>query len=755
MIFNKIEILYDKVYLPLKIKYSEIRKPTFMEFLILLIIIDHPSKEKNIKIILKEDFNISNQVLFERALRDLINFKVVEVNKTKAGIGLLNMNTSIDNFIIDQKIKEEFKKGTYTISHDNKFQDVKYFSDPVLNSSEILKDINWKKRINELKFSHKIEIEKNFSIEKGTIINSAKDFVKNKPEIFGDDAFLKDLILEDQESISDINNINRFLKTESIAIEGWLEIFENGAFKLKTEDKSFDDYLRKRPNISLEILKSVAIKYDEKIKKIFRPESSNFNENDFISSPDLISNLNIKTNYNLLLVNDQFIVNDNEFIKNKDLAKNIEIIIFYNSKRNNKIINSIDNKLIFYVGYIENLILQQNTFMYFDSKNTLNGFLIANKNIENIDINIPVVYSFKNNSNQIKLSNLFENNIKEAVDTFEECLLDSDYETAMNIYFVLQRIGLEAEVSLTLTNYLAKTIDSGTNYSNMRDYLIKFEDRNLILILEKVVKDLIIKISKDRTDDELFEIISNYKFIDSKNILEIFNKIEIKDNIENIYRINNFLSKMSIDGWKFNIRNSLIILTNYFKNNNRSEMFEETKYNSDVWAQNANTLNIIGRITKELYMSNYKFVEDNYKIMLDSIIDLIGNSLDINNFESYLINLSDSLIDFYKNYYKYKSEQFATITEDMIEYKIQLLAGNYINKIEDKLNDLIDKNILNMPIELKLEWIKNVKNDSKQVDKILKGNEKNYRKALNIIFGKKKEYSSSDLTKYINIFGGK
>ncbi|WP_339021165.1 hypothetical protein [Spiroplasma endosymbiont of Atherix ibis] len=64
MIINEIEILYNKLYLDLKIKYSEIRKPTFMEFLILLIIIEYTNKNKSLSEILKNDFNILNQSLF-------------------------------------------------------------------------------------------------------------------------------------------------------------------------------------------------------------------------------------------------------------------------------------------------------------------------------------------------------------------------------------------------------------------------------------------------------------------------------------------------------------------------------------------------------------------------------------------------------------------------------------------------------------------------------------------------------------------
>ncbi|ALD66053.1 hypothetical protein [Spiroplasma cantharicola] len=757
MIFNKIEIQYEKFYLPLKIKYSEIRKPTFMEFLILLIIIEHPNKNKNMEEILEIDFNIKNKILFERALRELINFKVIEIGKNKVGVGLLNMHTPIKNFSIDLNLKEEFKKGTYTISQDNKFQDVKFFADPIFKNKEIITDINWKKRVADVKFTHKLSIsidKKEFS-NKEWLYSGCSEFIKQNSDIFGDNSYLRDVLYDAQQSIQDAHNFEKYIQVDTAAIEAWIEIFDNGAYKIKTENKLFDDYLRLNPKMSLDILKSILNKYDEKIKKLFMPELNFKNKPNFMPNCDLFSNLNIKTSYNLMLVNDQFIKSDDEIIKSKELSKNIEIIIFYNSKRNTKVVTTVDNKLIFYVDYIDDEILQNNSFVYLDSKNASNSFLLANKSFDSININIPVIYKYKNPIEPIELTKLFSSKVYDVLEKFEDSLINKKYDISMNIYLILERLGLEEKVSSILENFLLKSIDFGQNYNDMKEHLAEKTDRKLALILEKVAKSLIIKISNERTDEELFDILENYQFIDTKNILDIFDKINMQNTIQNIYKINSFLEKHSIDGWKYNVRDSLVVLTKFFKINNRAEMFDENKYTSDVWKQHAETLNIIGKITKELYTTNYKFVEENYKYLLDSIIELVGNSLDIENFDQYVLNLSESLIDFYKYYYKYKSEQFPLMTEDLVDYKVKILAGNYINRIENEINEFIDKKIYNMPIELKLVWVKNVLNKPEVVDKILKNNDNYYKKALTIIFGKERKYTQADLTKYNHMFGGK
>ncbi|WP_339021168.1 hypothetical protein [Spiroplasma endosymbiont of Atherix ibis] len=384
----------------------------------------------------------------------------------------------------------------------------------------------------------------------------------------------------------------------------------------------------------------------------------------------------------------------------------------------------------------------------------MNGFLVVNKLVESINLNIPVFFLFKNSKEPLNLTLLFKTSIKRVLEKFEQSLLNSNYNFSMNIYLILERLGLEKEVISILEKFLLNTIDSGSNYREMRKYLLESENRKLFLTLEKIAKDLIIQISKNKTDDELFDIIRNYKFKHTKNILDIFNKIDIENSIQNIYKINDYLQQNSIDGWKFNVKDSLIVLTSYFKNNNRAEIFNETKYNSDIWIQHASTLNLIGKITKELYLSNYQFVEDNYNFLLTSLIGLIKNSLEIKKFNTYLINLSESLVDFYKFYYKHKSVEFSTISNTSINYKVQLIAGKYINNIELALNEFLDKSIYNMPIELKLKWLKNVENKSQEVERILKNDEQSYKIALNIIFGKKREYTEDDLLKYTTLFGG-
>ncbi|WP_339021166.1 hypothetical protein [Spiroplasma endosymbiont of Atherix ibis] len=234
------------------------------------------------------------------------------------------MNVAINSFKINDEVKQKFKSEDYTVSQDNKTQNIKYFFDPITKSLEVLKEINWDKRITNLKFSHKINIPiEFFQIEnKNLVLSKVNDFIKKQQNIFGENCVLKNILIE-EESINNIVTFKEYIKTESIAIKASIEIFNNETYKIRTENSYFNNYLRYNSDISIQILKNILNQYDEKLKKIFIPEISFRHEHKFVLTPELLSNLNVKTNYDLLLVNDQFIKSDTEIIKNKDFTKNI------------------------------------------------------------------------------------------------------------------------------------------------------------------------------------------------------------------------------------------------------------------------------------------------------------------------------------------------------------------------------------------------------------------------------------------------
>ncbi|AGR40854.1 transcriptional regulator [Spiroplasma taiwanense] len=757
MIFDKLEIIYDKQYIPLKIKYSETRKPTFMEFLLLLILIDYPDKTQILKEALKSFFDVENISLFEKALRDLINYKILDINKNKTGLGILNMDSPIEYFEVNDKIKFNFVKSNYSISNENKSQDIKYYYDPILNVEEILKERTWDKRIKNVKISHKLLVNSNFekNISQSKINLMIKKFININKDIFGEECLLKEITIDEYNSLEKLNFFNEYIKYDSVAIEIMIEIFENESFKIKSENKEFENYLRNNSNIAKEILIDICNQYEKKLKNKFRPEQKIMKLEKYNSELDLISNINIKTNWNLLLINDQFIESDTEFLKNKELIRNIDIIIFYNSKRNNRSLQNLEGKIVVYFDYIENEILLDNSFIYLDSQNHMSGFLIGIKNLTTINKKIPVVYSYKNPKINLNLIEIFETSINSLLETYKISLKKLDYKKAAEIFTVLERIGLEKEVEEISFSYILDDLEYGEKYNSIKEFLIEEDYKNYLIILERIVTKCIIEISMKKNDDEIFDIISKFNFLNTKNIIKIFNEINISESFENILILNKYLKSLKIDGWRINIRNSLIKLTEYFKNNNRAELFNLDDFNSETWILHASTLNKIGNLTKELYNENYNYVENNFEEFLSSLIDLIKSNVEIEQYDKYLLNISEALIDFYKNFYKYKTKTLSIESQEVVNYKITLMAMNYLSKLEEKTNSLISSKYYNMPIEIKLEWIKHIENKRDEVNEIMNNNDIAYKKALNIIFGKKQNYNSSDIEYYKNFFGGK
>ncbi|AHI52521.1 hypothetical protein [Spiroplasma culicicola] len=755
MIFDKVEIQYDKVCLPIKIKYSETRKPTFMEFLILSIILEHPNTKSSLKTILNNEFKIVNTDLFERALKDLIAFKVIELNKTTAGWSTLGINLEIEKMQINPLLKEQFNRKEYVISQSDKNLDVKWFYDPIMNGFEMLREPDWDKRINGVKLSHKLELNstgENFYTE-NNILTYAQKFIQQKPEYFGDNAVLSRIELNNEIGLEDLMLAKQLTTKVACANEVWIEIFDNDTFKVRTQNSFLENHFRNNINASSEIVKDVLNKYSEKIKDRFVPKRVFDVSNSFIKEPDIISNINVRTNWNLLLINGQDISSTNKILKSKDLISNVNIIVFYNSKSNNKTIEVIDGKIVAYVESSNDEVLKNNSLIYLDSENNLTAFAIVDKFISTVNENIPVIYAYKNRS-QLNLEKVFEDNLERLLENYETELYKENLEASTIMFTFLKRIGLEKKLTSILKEYLYKDLDTAKLFYKLNNFLYNSNNHQASLFLEKCLAQVIVEVSKERNSEQVIELINKYNFKNTSILLKMINYLEIDDNIETIFKLNSILDERDIDGWKANIRNCLIQLLNYSKENMRSELLDTHKYKSKTWNEHANVINKIGTITKNLYSENFEFVENKYGEMLSAVVDLIKSHNSLKEYKQYLWNLSGCLTDFYSHYYEYKRNMMENSDSNLVEYKIQLIAGNFMVKIEDALDNLIDLKAQKLPIEIKVEWAKHVEDKRDEVNTILKKDDTILNEALNLIFGKRDNFTQETLLKYQKRFGG-
>ncbi|QGS51602.1 hypothetical protein [Spiroplasma tabanidicola] len=755
MIIDKVEILYDKQLLPLKILYSEIRKPTFIEFLVLSIIIEHPKKNLSLKEILNEDFKITNTDFFERALKDLVAYKIVDLNKTKSGWSTLGIDIEVEKLQVDSSIKKQFLQKDYTISQNNKSYDIKYVYDPIRKTYEVINDIDWDKRVKDVKFSYNLKIsyqDKDF-LNKKFITNNINNFIKNNKDIFGENFIFNDLKINNDLGIEDIDNVKSLVNNVVCANEISIEITKKNNFKIISKENFFENFLKENSNVESEIILNVLQQYNKKILDVFNPKKAIEDTNNFLLEPDLISNINIKTSQNLLLVNNHDVKSFDKLLINKHLLSTAKIIIFYNSRANDKTIETKNGRIIAYVDSSKSKLLDENTLIYIDSESQIEGYAIANKSINEVKINLPVFYKHKNKT-KIDLNDIFEDNLERLLDNYRDNLFGNDLKKSTITFLLLKRIGREDKLFEILYEFLKKDIDYGKNFKNLTNVFLEENNKDAILFLEKVLKEVFINVSKKRTAKDIINLIEKYNWLNTSEFLEMINNINLENDMENLFKVNAILDSRKIDGWKGNIRNCLVELFKYSKNRLVPDLLDINKYNSLTWEQHASTINSIGSITKSLYTNDYEKVQSNYSSMLNKLVDIIKSNNNIYDYKNYLLSIGDCIIDFYKEYYNYKINEIQNLDQQDINYKAKILAANFISNLEEKIDSLISEEAESLPVEIKLEWAKFIENKTHEVDKILKDDVTILYSALNLLFAKTEVQSEKSLEHYQNRFRG-
>ncbi|QBQ07374.1 hypothetical protein SGLAD_v1c01750 [Spiroplasma gladiatoris] len=754
MVFDKVEFIYSKDILPLKIIYSEIRKPTLIEFLVLSIILEHPNKQNSLQEILQEDFKIINTELFERALKDLITYKIVDLNKSKAGWSTLGMDIEIEKLQIEKNIINSFLKKDFIISQSNKGYDIKWAFDQINNSCELINEVYWDKRVNDVKYSFKYEKDyenENFWNSK-IIMEKLNDFIKNNVEIFGTNFVFESLKINNEFDIENIKIAKPLLVKSACAIELKVKIIKN-KFEVQTDDIDLKTFLNQNTTLQKDIVESVIIQYNKKILDTLVPKRDFISNEDFEKEEINIGSINIKTSQNLLLINNQDIKSFDKLLNIKHLLSSAKTIIFYNTKANNKTIETKNGRIISYVESTNDEILNKNSLIYIDSENNLTGFAITNYEIDFLKIKTPVAYKFKY-KNKINLKQVFENNLERVLESYKEELLTDEIDKSTITFLFLKRLGLEQKLNDILFDYLKKDIDQGKKFKSLISIFSKENNKEAINFLENILKNVFIELSKKRNSQNIIDLLERYNFENKNIFIELIININLDDELDNILRINTLLENKNLDGWKINIRNCLTSLFKYAKNKNIPSLLDENNFTSVIYKQHANIINSIGKITKYLYQENFDKVKDSYFSLLNKILDLIKSFSYINNFKDYLIAVSECLTPFYKAYYDYKIKEIQYMDKESNEYILETKSANFINHIEEQLDLIISNEAITFPIEIKIEWAKHINKKINEVENILNNDSAILYLALNIVFGKKEVYSKESLINFQNRIRG-
>src|SRR5699024_9234211 len=121
----------------------ESRKPTYVEFILLKILISYGDKDQILQRVIEGELGIKNSSLFQRALTDLINFDIVKVKKniSEQDFNAI-LNIKISELKVSTNIERKFVSGDFMMSNIIKYIELKYVYDPLTKKTEIIKKID-------------------------------------------------------------------------------------------------------------------------------------------------------------------------------------------------------------------------------------------------------------------------------------------------------------------------------------------------------------------------------------------------------------------------------------------------------------------------------------------------------------------------------------------------------------------------------------------------------------------------------------
>lgn len=746
MVFDKIEISYNRLVFRFKIKYSETRKPSFAEFLILSTLIEHPSRDKSLKQIFEEDFKIKRTSLFERTLRDLTSFKVIKFNTSQTGLGTLEFDTPIKSFEVNAELKKSFKAKEYVISQSDKYQDVRYVWDPLTKESYITKDIDWNQKVQGHKGTCKVG-PNNFNdhnLNLGDVADKAKKILSERPDIFGENSKIVELETSQNIELKSINDFSKYLDAVPIAFESNL-FMENDNVVVKSDNIFIQNYFDKNINERNNLFANILDSYKNKLKETFIPKSSTSFGDHLDDRMEILNSLPIKTNWNTLFINQEDINSISKALDNQKLTRNVDFIIVYNNKISDTKISLNKNKLILNIGAkIDDIRFQQSSFIFMQDQKEFNGFALINSNFKMLQVGAPVVYELKNKSN-VNFKQSFTKVIDDLKKSLNDCLQYGQYNEAALYVSVLIKFGFDKEINEMLFDLLQNDIRKAKIFNEFRNSLESHKLEKQIISLEKITKDVIVGYSQENTIDEIFEMIQLYNFKNEKVLLSLIRECDFTSDFNFAKNLNDYLSNRKIDGWKFNIAKCLKSMSDYFVGRLKAGIFDAYTFNSTTFKQHVLMYDTIGSVITSIFTNesfeNMVNLSSQYKTIQSLVIDNMKNAvgIEIDHLREYLLGISGSLREFYKKWHSFATQYLQGLEKDSIEQEAKLTAVKLINKIDSAMNEKLSPGLHNMPVEVKLEYLRHVEDKKDFIDALIHSKDELIYTALELFYGSTKD----------------
>lgn len=755
MLIDKIKLSYKIYFFKYKIKYSETRKPSFIEFVIINTIISRGNETRSLQEILKEIFNISKFDLFERVFRELENIKIISKVPSSINFRQSNMHIPINQLIISENISVAFKNKTFIISQNNKYKEVFFMYDPLNKSSSVRSDTKWDKNSSVSNFSYEINTSPitQDHIDIDDIKNKSMNYLKDRSDIFGDNASFLDVEDEFENSIEDKNEIFKHIDESHLAYE--IEIDVNEKIKIRAPEKLNPIFIRE--DIRINFLKKIVDQYNKKTQSIFKINKKT-NYKNRTGELESIFTLPIKINWNILFINMNKITSITEFEKLKKFFKNVNLVVQYNSKSQYEFLTGSNRSVISFKREIESQIFNEASIVYSNNTNDITAFAIEEFELKNINAVIPVTNELDFEENK-EFNKVLQPLRDEGLEYLDLIISDGDGQKGAWIIAELLKLGMDKEIKDYLEENVLDSVKKIDIYNSLREGFLKYKLKDKILMLEQIIVKKIISYSQTNPGENILNIIKDFNIENKKNLISLFTEIPIGNEFENTKIICRFLESKNLDPWEINLGNCLTNMSTHFSTRLTSGVFNDYASKSKTFNQHVKLYDLIGKmitsVSKDGSITNYISESVNYNFLVLSVINIIQENLNnVDDLNSYLLGIASSLQEFYKIWYELSENYLKSLDVNTIEYKTKLNAIKYINKIDSKIS-LVTKSTMSnkMPIEVKIEYLKYVENKSDEVNKIINNSNNLIVEALTLFFGNTIEVDEKILKQKNNWLG--
>lgn len=721
------------------VEYQTPIKPTFFEYLILNIITTYPLRDYTIAQVLKEEFNLNDLKIYEETIKYLI--QTVKCMVFKDLVESMTMHSYADDKYLDKPIrsyalslnaKKAFSQKLLVSNKENKYYNVEFIIDQWKNELFIYnsKEHNLKSQIpnNAIVIKNKVKKHFNHNDLKDRLDEYKKNISANNP--FTIQTTFSNIIAQNKnvkqiEKLSELSLPVYEQKEINIALTKYKDVI----LQVK-DDRHLQDYLENNEKVQNTIMNDLINNLQQNNKAIFKTDIKKINTTLFEQQCYDPWEIDLPLNNHIVLVNADKI-DEMNFLNKKCYADKANIFVFFNSSKNNDVVNFHLNKPIIYINK-SNLYIDTESFIIFLNNNDKIAYALQNLAIPKLNQNIALAFMYKAGySKELieilikKINANIENNIKVS-------LTNKDFKNDIINVYLLELLWFKNNLFYQWAeSILSKVKDNLVIYNIIKDNLnslrlaFKYE-----VDLHKIITKQYQKVIKNETD-----IIKTYSFLISTNIFkdkEILSLLEktYTENSVNLEQILHLEQQFEIEVykkiWNLNLFNCVTSFLKAISSNNViKNIATDSKHKSGIFANlihfyQLNQDNLKAFINNDLFASQKTFVQL-FKLE-QTLIEQLSN---INNSEQN-IDLIYQIANSLQQTWLSKRYQISQVINEKF-YQTMIEQHNYseasiylIHLLDQKVNVLLTKVNNSLSIEQKLyqlRWDKKL--DKKQFNTFL------------------------------------